>query len=125
MVGFTAARRLGNTTVIRSVANKVYPGKKYAEFNYFMKSDSEKVEYFGVFSHEHDGCFRKENGKIIKDEQAKTPHAFLRDRHPGTTAEDKRRQYSAAGIIRMKNKTLMEWKLQGRVDFLDEESFDE
>lgn len=118
MIIFTAAKRLGNITIMRSVANKVSPGRNYANFNYFMKSGSEKVEYFGVFSHKHNGCFPVENGKIVKDEQAKTPHAFLKDRHPAMTAEENRRQYSATGIIKMKNKTLMEWKLQGDVNYL-------
>lgn len=105
---------------MRAVAKKVSPGRNYASFNYFMTSESGKIEYHGVFSNKDNGCFRVEDGEIIKDEPAKTPHAFLKDRHPGMTVEENRRQYSATKIIKMKNKTLMEWKLLGDVNYLDE-----
>jgi hypothetical protein len=106
--------RVGSITIMHSVAKLYFPGKKFVEFNYFMGSGSAKTEYHGVLSIDDNGCLPVVGGTIVMRSSPQSPHTFLKLRHPGRTASNGIRAYSAPSIIIMAGKTLAEWKKLGQ-----------
>ena len=111
--------------VILAVGNKKHPNKDKYEFDYDINEAGGKTTYFAVYDSNDGGCSELVDGKIIPNATHQTPHAFIWNRHHGTTSTGKRRKYSIMGMIRMDGITLAEWRKKGDCIFTNRQSHNE